>query len=167
MHSLVQTDNVILQASTTSSDHNINTKMFSKRLAHLRCLKSQFSRRDQDQGLDLAVLRVDAFESGDDESGSLSGTVLCAGKYISAGTFNPDLQLPSAWDDSLKGVMVSAELQKILNRLCCKVVVRCSRHAEHRAVNSRLGTRRTNHESSPIVGWQSSDQAEVRRAPSC
>lgn len=90
MYGLVQADNVVLQASTSSSDHDIHTKVFSKRLADLRCLESQFSRGYQDQGLNLAVLGVDAFESGNDESSRLSGAVLCAGKDISAGKSDGD-----------------------------------------------------------------------------
>ena len=84
MHGVVQTDDIVHQAGSSGGNHDVDTKMFPKRLADMRCLKCEFSRGDEDQSLSFRVLGIDAFQGGDDEGCGLSGTVLCASEDIPA-----------------------------------------------------------------------------------
>lgn len=84
VHSVVEADNVVLQAGTTSGDHDVDAEVLSERLAYLGCLESEFSCGDEHESLDLAALWIDALKSGDDEGGRLSSTVLCSCQYISS-----------------------------------------------------------------------------------
>ncbi len=82
---LCQTNDVVAQASSTGSDHNIYAKVLSQGLAHLRCLERKLTGWDENETLNLVVLWVDTFEGWDDESGGLPGSVLCASEDIAAG----------------------------------------------------------------------------------
>lgn len=64
--------------------------MFSKDFADLRCLQSEFTSGDEEEGLDLGFIDVNLLECRDNESGSLAGAVLCTGKDIAVGECDGD-----------------------------------------------------------------------------
>ena len=84
MNSFVQSNDVVFQASATGCDHDIDAEEFPQRLAHLRGLQRKLSRRYENQGLRLRVLRIDLFQCGNEECSGFSRAVLCSSKYVSA-----------------------------------------------------------------------------------
>ena len=93
VNSLVQSNNVILETSTSGGDHDVNAKMLSECFAHLRGLESQFSGRHEQQRLSLLQLRVDALECRNHECGRFARAVLCTRQNISACDRNGDCLL--------------------------------------------------------------------------
>ena len=82
MDGVLQTYNIVSKTGATGSNHDVDSKMLSKRLAHLRRLHGQFPRRDKDEALYLRHFGVDALEGGDDEGGGFSGAVLGSSEDI-------------------------------------------------------------------------------------
>lgn len=79
---LSQPHDVVSQRRSSRRYHDLSARVFSERLAHLGSLEGEFTGRDEEEGLDFGNFRVDAFESRDDERGSLSGSVLRSGEDI-------------------------------------------------------------------------------------
>ena len=81
---VAESDDIVLKSCSTGRNHDVDTEMLSQGLADLRCLKSQLSGGYEDERLCLGVLRVHAFESGNDESRGLSGAILRSRKNVSS-----------------------------------------------------------------------------------
>lgn len=73
---LRQSEDVVLEGGSSCGDHDVEAHVLSERLAHLRRLERELSRRHEDQRLDLWDLGVDLFQGRDRERSSLSGSVL-------------------------------------------------------------------------------------------
>lgn len=85
---LAQSNDIVLQPCSTGANHDVDSQVLSQGLADLRCLESQFSGGHKDERLCLRILRVDAFESGNNESRSLSSAILRSRKDVSSGQGN-------------------------------------------------------------------------------
>lgn len=73
---LRETEDVVLESCSSCCDHDVESHVLAERLAHLRGLEGELSRRDEDQSLDLWDLDVDLFQRRDRERSSLSSSVL-------------------------------------------------------------------------------------------
>lgn len=82
--------NVVAEGGPSRRDHDVDPGVFAERLADLTRLECEFSRRHEEEGLDLGDLGVDAFESRDDESRCLAGSVLGAREDIATGQGDRD-----------------------------------------------------------------------------
>lgn len=90
VNSIIQTNDIVHQPSTTSGNHNINAKMLSKGLADLGGLQGKLSSGDKDESLCFRVFRVYAFEGRNDESGGFSCAVFRSCKNVSPRERNGD-----------------------------------------------------------------------------
>lgn len=90
MDGVLQTDDVVAEASATSGNHDVDAKVLAKGLANLRGLHGKLSRRDENEALNLGNFRVDALECRDNEGSSLSGSVLGSGEDIATSQSNRD-----------------------------------------------------------------------------
>lgn len=61
VHRVIQTDDIVHQASTTSGNHDIDAQVLAESLADLGGLERQLSRWDQNKCLSLGALWVDSF----------------------------------------------------------------------------------------------------------
>ena len=85
MDSLVQADNVVLQARATRRDHDIDAEVLSKHFAYLGSLQCQFSGGHKHESLNLAVLGIHTLQGRNDKCGRLAGAVLCSCQDVSSG----------------------------------------------------------------------------------
>lgn len=90
VHRFAQPNDVVLQPRPAGRDHDVDAKMLSQRLAHLRCLQGELSGRDENESLRLWAFWVYALERGDDEGGRLSGAVLGSREDVAAGQGHGD-----------------------------------------------------------------------------
>jgi len=101
---LAETEDVILQHSSSSGDHHLKVKMLAQLLTNLRSLECKLTSGDKDHSwrkgwgetktnlkrglgqltLDHILALVDLFEERDEEGGGLAGPVLCPGQDIAA-----------------------------------------------------------------------------------
>lgn len=82
MNGVLQTKNIISEASTACRNHDIDAKVLAEHLANLGGLHGKLSCGDENQALNLVDLGIDALEGGDHKGSSLSGAVLCSGENV-------------------------------------------------------------------------------------
>lgn len=82
--------NVVAEGRPSRRDHDVDPGVFAERLADLTRLECEFSRRNEEESLDLWDLGVDAFEGRDDKGGRLAGSVLGSREDIATGQGDRD-----------------------------------------------------------------------------
>lgn len=81
---------VVAEGGPSRRDHDVDPGVFSERLTDLTRLEGEFSRRHEEESLDLGDLGVDAFEGRDDKGGRLAGSVLGSREDIATGQGDRD-----------------------------------------------------------------------------
>ena len=85
MNAFAQPHNIISKGRSTSSDHDVDSSVFTERLADLRGLEGEFTSGDEEESLDFRVLWVHSFESRDNEGGCFTGSVLGSSEDVATG----------------------------------------------------------------------------------
>ena len=90
MDGLVQTNDIVLQVGTTGGHHDGEFAVLSELLANLRGLESQLTSGDKNQHLEFLFGAVGLVQSRDNESSSLSGSILSTSEDILSTEGNRD-----------------------------------------------------------------------------
>lgn len=90
VNGLSKTENVVAERGSSGGDHDLHAGVLAEGLADLRCLESELTGGNEEEGLDLLHFGVDTLEGGDDEGGGLSSSVLGAGEDVATGEGDGD-----------------------------------------------------------------------------